>query len=80
MRTLLSITQNRALVKQKDRRTIFSLFQEYKTKKILESLYSETLLIITQHRILVNKKDREISINFVSYYFYFLVIFTRFLV
>ena len=75
MGTLLSIAQNRALVKQKDRRTIFSLFQEIKTKKILESLYSETLLMITQHRILVNKKDRETSINFVSYYFYFLVIY-----
>lgn len=73
MRTILIIAQNRKLVKQKDRRTIFSLFQEIKTKKILESLYSETLLMITQHRILVNKKDREVSINFVSYYCYFLV-------
>lgn len=75
MRTLLSIAQNQALVKQKDRRTIFSLFAEYKTKKILESLYSETLLMVAQNRTLVNKKDRETSINFVSYYFYFLVIF-----
>lgn len=74
MRTLLSIAQNQALVKQKDRRTLFSLFAEYKTKK-MESLYSETLLIIAQNRTLVNKKDREISINFVSYYVYFLVIY-----
>ena len=73
MRTLLSIAHNRNFVKQKDRRTILSLFAEYKTKKILESLYSETLLMVAQHRILVNKKDREISINFVSYYCYFLV-------
>lgn len=64
MRTLLSIAQNRALVKQKDRRTILSLFAEYKTKKILESLYSETLLIVAQNRILVNKKDREILDQF----------------
>lgn len=74
MRTLLSITQNRALVKQKDRRTILSLFAEHKhkkTKKILESFYSEALLSISKNQDLVNKKDRETSINFVSYYFYF---------
>ena len=59
MRTLLSIAHNRNFVKQKDRRTIFSLFAEYKTKKILESLYSETLLIIAHNQNLVNKKDRE---------------------
>ena len=59
MRTLLSISQNRKLVKQKDRRTIFSLFQKIKTKKILESLYSETLLSISENQDLVNKKDRE---------------------
>lgn len=64
MRTLLSIAHNRNFVKQKDRRTILSLFAEYKTKKIVESLYSETLLMITQHRILVNKKDREILDQF----------------
>ena len=75
MRTILIIAQNRKLVKQKDRRTIFSLFQEIKTKKIMESLYSETLLSIAHNQDLVNKKDREASINFVSYYFYFLVIF-----
>ena len=33
MRTLLSIAHNRNFVKQKDRRTILSLFAEYKTKK-----------------------------------------------
>lgn len=49
MRTLLSIAQNQALVKQKDRRTIFSLFAEYKTKKILESFYSEALLSISEN-------------------------------
>ena len=81
MRTSLSIAQNQALIKQKDRRTIFSLFQEYKNKKILESFYSEALLSIAHNKILVNKKDRETSINFVSYYVYFfLVILTRFLV
>ena len=73
MRTLLSIAQNQALVKQKRPKNYLQSFQEIKTKKILESLYSETLLIIAQHRILVNKKDRGISINFVSYYCYFLV-------
>ena len=75
MRTLLSIAQNQVLVKQKDRRTIFSLFAEYKKKKILESFYSEALLSRSENKDLVNKKDREASINFVSYYFYFLVIF-----
>lgn len=70
MRTILIIAQNRKLVKQKDRRSIFSLFAEHKTKK-MESLYSETFLIIAQNRTLVNKKDREISINFVSYHVYF---------
>ena len=75
MRTLLSIAHNRNFVKQKDRRTIFSLFAKYKTKKILESFYSEALLSISENKDLVNKKDREASINFVSYYFYFLVIF-----
>ena len=39
-------------------------FQEIKTKKILESLYSETLLIITHNQNLVNKKDREILDQF----------------
>ena len=34
-----------------------------------------TLLSIAHNQDLVNKKDREASINFVSYYFYFLVIF-----
>ena len=34
-------------------------FQEIKTKKIMESLYSETLLSISENQDLVNKKDRE---------------------
>ena len=38
MRTLLSIAQNQALIKQKDRRTIFSLFPEYKNKKNIGEL------------------------------------------
>lgn len=64
MRTLLSIAQNRFLVKQKDRRTIFSLFQGYKNKKIMESFYSEALLSISENQYLVNKKDREILDQF----------------
>ena len=71
MGTLLSISHNQNFVKQKDRRTILSLFQKIKTKKILESLYSETLLIITQHRILVNKKDREVLDQFCVLLFLF---------
>ena len=44
MRTLLSIAHNRNFVKQKDRRTIFSLFAEYKTKKnIGESLLRDII-------------------------------------
>ena len=59
MRTLLSIAQNQALVKQKRPKNYLQSFQEIKTKKIMESLYSETLLSISENQDLVNKKDRE---------------------
>lgn len=72
MRTLLSIAQNQALVKQKKTEELSSVFsRSIKTKKILESFYSEALLSISKNQNLVNKKDRETSINFVSYYVYF---------
>ena len=53
--------------------SVFS--RSIKTKKILESFYSEALLRISENQDLVNKKDRGLSINSVSYYCYFLVVF-----
>ena len=60
MRTLLSIAQNQALVKQKDRRTIFSLFQEYKNKKnIGESLLRDIIKYIRKSRSCQQKRSRN---------------------
>lgn len=62
MRTLLSITQNRALVKQKDRRTILSLFQEYKNKKnIGESLLRDIINDNTTSNSCQQKRSRNLD-------------------
>ena len=65
MRTLLSITQNRALVKQKDRRTILSLFAEHKHKKnkknIGELLLRSTIEYIKKSRSCQQKRSRNLD-------------------
>ena len=62
MRTLLSIAQNQALIKQKDRRTIFSLFQEIKTKKnIGELLLRSTIKYIRKSRSCQQKRSRNLD-------------------
>ena len=62
MRTLLIIAHNRILVKQKDRRTIFSLFQEYKTKKnIGESLLRDIINNNTTSNSCQQKRSRNLD-------------------
>lgn len=79
MRTLLSIAQNQALVKQKDRRTIFSLFQEIKTKKnIGESLLRDIINNSTTSNSCQQKRSRNSRSILCLIIFIFLVILTRF--
>lgn len=78
MRTLLSITQNRALVKQKDRRTIFSLFAEHKHKKnkknIGELLIRSTIKCIRKFKSCQQKRSRNSRSILCLIMFIFLVV------